>query len=110
MKESLLLLAILAITPAIGFSQSPQPRTHKTITGCLTSNGRPYEYRLTDEKGTTNIIYSTTLHLESYVGQFVTLVGDQSATPSTDTGTARPTPHFKVFDVQPASGSCKPDR
>jgi hypothetical protein len=108
MKETLLALAIL-ITPAISFSQSPKPQTHKTITGCLTSNGRPYEYRLTDEKGISNIIYSTTLHLDAYVGKFVTLVGDQSATPSTDTGTARPTPHFKVFEVQPASGSCKRD-
>jgi hypothetical protein len=53
------------------------------------------------------MVYSTTVHLDSYVGQSVTLIGNQSATPSTDTGTGRPMPHFVVLEVQPASGSCK---
>src|SRR4051812_23927572 len=106
MKQTLLVLAILVFTPGVGFSQSPSPRTHKRISGCLTS--RPFGYRLTNKKGTTNITYSTTLHLDSYIGQFVTLVGNESVTPSTDTGTGRPTVDFKVVKVQPASGNCKP--
>jgi hypothetical protein len=107
MRGSLFVLAILLVAPALAFSQSPKPKTHKTITGCLTSTSQPDEYRLVDEKGVTNIVYSVTIHLDSYVGQSVTLTGDQSATPSTDTGTGRPTPHFKVLEVKAASGSCK---
>jgi hypothetical protein len=105
MRGSLVVLAILLVEPVL--AQSPKPRTHQTITGCLTSTGSRHEYRLVDEKGVTNIVYSTTVHLNSYVGKSVSLVGDQSATPSTDTGTARPKPHFKVVEVQPGSGSCK---
>jgi hypothetical protein len=104
MRGRLFVLAILVVAPALAFSQSPK---QKTITGCLTSTGQPDEYRLVDKKGVTNLVYSTSVHLDSYVGQSVTLIGDQSATPSTDTGTARPKPHFKVVVVQPASGSCK---
>ena len=73
----------------------------------LASTGRPNEYQLVDEKGITNQVYSATVHLDSYVGQSVTLTGDQSATPSTDNGMGRPTPHFKVVKVQPTSGDCK---
>jgi hypothetical protein len=100
------ILVVLLFAPALTFSQSPAPKTHK-ITGCLTSTGQPHEYRLVDEKGVTNQVYSVTVHLDSYVGRFVTLTGDQSATPATDTGTGRPTPHFKVVNVQAGSGSCK---
>jgi hypothetical protein len=53
------------------------------------------------------MVYSSTVHLDSYVGQFVTLVGNQSATPSRDEGMGRPMPHFVVLEVQPASGKCK---
>ena len=109
MRGSLLVPAILVVTPALALSQSPKPKTHSTITGCLTHTSQPDEYRLVDENGVTNVVYSVTVHLDSYVGQSVTLTGDQSATPSTDTGTARPTPHFKVFKVEPASGNCKPE-
>jgi len=100
-------LAVLVVAPALAFSQSPNPKTHSKITGCLTSTGHPNEYQLVDEKGITNQVYSATVHLDSYVGQSVTLTGDQSATPSTDNGMGRPTPHFKVVKVQPASGDCK---
>jgi hypothetical protein len=106
-EGNLLVLAILVVTPALAFSQSPKPNTHSTITGCLTHTSQPDEYRLVDESGFTNIVYSVTVHLDSYVGQSVTLSGDQSATPSTDTGTAQPMPHFKVVKVKPASGACK---
>lgn len=77
-----------------------------TITGCLTSAEHD-TYRLVDEKGVTHMVYSSTVHLDAYVGQYVTLTGSQSATPSTDTGTARPMPHFTVTEVQPATGQCK---
>jgi hypothetical protein len=107
MRGRLFVFAILVVAPALTFSQSPKTKTHQTITGCLTSTGSSHEYQLVDEKGVTNIVYSTTVHLNSYVGQSVSLVGDQSATPSTDTGTAQPMPHFKVVKVQPASGNCK---
>ena len=103
----LVLVSILLVTPALGFGQSPKPKTHSTITGCLTHTSQPDEYRLVDEKGVTNIVYSVSVHLDSYVGQSVALSGDQSATPSTDTGTAQPMPHFKVVKVKPASGTCK---
>lgn len=119
MRGSLFVLAILVFTPALGFSQAnapdaaqnskPQTATHSTITGCLTSS-KHHTYRLVDEKGQTNMVYSgktVQLDLDSYVGKSVTLVGDQSATPSTDTGTGRPMPHFNVLEVRPASGSCK---
>lgn len=116
MRGSLLLIITLAVTPGLfsqnsqsapstGSPQSVTPGHRTTITGCLT--GEPDHYRLTDEKGVTNIIYGTTVHLDSYVGRPVTLLGVQSATPSTDTGTARPMPHFKVLEVHPASGNCK---
>jgi len=107
MRRRLFVFAILAVVPALTFSQSPKAKTHSTITGCLTSTGHPNEYQLVDEKGITNQVYSTTVHLDSYVGQSVTLTGDQSATPSTDNGMGRPTPHFKAVKVQPASGDCK---
>ena len=103
----LVLACILVVTPALSFSQSPKPKTHSTISGCLTSGDHPDEYRLVDEKGVTNIVYSVSVHLDSYVGQSVALTGDQSARPSTDTGTAQPMPHFKVVKVKPASGTCK---
>jgi hypothetical protein len=107
MRRRVLVFAILVVAPALTFSQSPKSKTHSTITGCLTSTGHPNEYQLVDEKGITNQVYSATVHLDSYVGQSVTLTGDQSATPSTDNGMGRPTPHFKVVKVQPASGDCK---
>lgn len=107
MKKKLFVLAIMVVAPVLVLSQSPKPRTHLTITGCLTSGDQPHEYRLVDEKGVTNQVYSATIHLDSYIGQSVTLTGDQSATPSTDTGTGRPQPHFKVVKVQPSSGTCK---
>jgi len=107
MRVRLFVLAIMVVAPAIAFSQSPKPKTHSKITGCLTSTGQPDQYRLVDEKGVMNEVYSVSVHLDSYVGQSVTLTGDQSATPSTDTGTARPTPHFKVVKVEPAPGNCK---
>jgi hypothetical protein len=84
-----------------------KPRTHNKITGCLSSTGHPDEYQLVDERGVTNLVYSVTVHLDSYVGQSVTLTGDQSAMPGTDTGTAQPSPHFKVLKVHAASGNCK---
>ena len=107
MRGRLFALVILVVAPVLAFSQSPKPKTHSKITGCLTSTGDPEGYQLVDEKGITNLVYSATLHLDSYVGQSVTLIGDQSAMPSTDTGTARPMPHFRVLKVHPASGNCK---
>jgi hypothetical protein len=107
MRGSLFVVAILVVASALAFSQSPEPKTYSTITGCLTSTDIPDEYQLVDEKGVTYIVYSVSIHLDSYAGQSVTLIGDQSATPSTDGGTGRPTPHFKVLEVKPASGTCK---
>lgn len=107
MRGRLFIVAISLVVPLLAFSQSPQPKTHSKITGCLTKAGQPHEYLLVDQNGVTNQVYSVSIHLNSYVGKSVTLVGDQSATPSTDTGTARPTPHFKVVEVQAGSGECK---
>src|SRR5215472_9612490 len=119
MRRSRLALAVLVAASALAFSQNDKPsaaqnaevqpaahRKHNSITGCLT-NGDHDTYRLVDQKGVTNMVYSSTVHLDSYVGQFVTLTGSKSATPSTDTGTSRPMPHFAVTGVHPATGQCK---
>jgi hypothetical protein len=115
MRGNLFLLSILVVTSAFAFSQTNAPAQnskgqstkHKsTITGCLTSS-KGKDYRMVDQKGKKNIVYSKTVDLDSYVGKSVTLVGDLSATPSTDEGTGRPMPVFWAFEVQPASGNCK---
>ena len=119
MKQGLVLLTIVLVAPALASSQTETPstsqgsnpptalhRNHVTITGCLTKNPHN-EYELVDQKGTNNLLYGSIVNLSSYVGQFVTLVGDRSATPSTDAGTARPMPHFLVRKVRLASGECK---
>ena len=119
MKGSRFILAALVGASSLAFSQSDKPSAgansdiqlvthHKqnSITGCLTS-AEHYTYRMVDQKGVTNMVYSSTVHLDSYIGQFVTLVGSKSATPSTDTGTGRPMPHFAVTAVHPATGQCK---
>ena len=119
MRRSRFVLTMLVAASALAFSQTSVPSPtqndgsqpighHKrsTISGCLTSAEHD-TYRLVDEKGVTHMVYSTTVHLDSYVGQFVTLVGSQSAMPSTDTGTSRPMPHFAVTAVHPATGQCK---
>jgi hypothetical protein len=110
---------IIALAPTFAVSQtdnqgagqnnnrpSATSRHRSEITGCLAGSD-PDHYLLKDQNGVTNMVYSTTVHLDSYVGQSVTLVGFQSATPSTDTGTARPMPHFNVLEVHPGSGNCK---
>lgn len=119
MKGSRFILAVLVAASSLAFSQSDKPSAaansdvqlvthhkHNSITGCLTSAEHD-TYRLVDQKGITNMVYSSTVHLDSYIGQFVTLVGSKSATPSTDTGTGRPMPHFAVTAVHPATGQCK---
>jgi hypothetical protein len=119
MKESLFLLTILLVAPVLASSQTQNPsatqdsnrqtaqqRNQITITGCLTSRHHK-EYQLVDEEGTTNLLYSPTVNLDSYVGQSVTLVGNRGASPGTDTGTSRPMPHFMVVEVRPAPGKCK---
>lgn len=119
MRGSRFVLTVLVAASALAFGQSSTPNAtqnggsqatgrhqRSTITGCLTSAEHD-TYRLVDQKGVTHMVYSSTVHLDSYVGQFVTLVGSKSATPSTDTGTARPMPHFTVMEVQPATGQCK---
>jgi len=119
MRRNRFMLAVLVVASSLAFSQSDKPSAaenggsqpaghhkHNTITGCLT-NGEHDTYRLVDQKGVTNMVYSSTVHLDSYVGQFVTLTGSKSATPSTDTGTSRPMPHFAVTGVHAATGQCK---
>src|SRR5262249_9868008 len=109
MRGSLFALTILVVAPTLAFSQTEHnPKTAKqaTITGCL-SKTKGNQYQLVDQKKVTNLLISDTVNLESYVGQSVTLIGNQSATPSTDTGTKRPTPTFRVREVQQASGTCK---
>jgi hypothetical protein len=119
MRGSRFVLAVLVVSSSLAFSQSSKPSAaendgsqpvghhkHGSITGCLTSAEHD-TFRLVDQKGITNMVYSSTVHLDSYVGQFVTLTGSQSATPSTDTGTGRPMPHFAVTGVHAATGQCK---
>jgi len=115
MKMHLGLLVILSIMPTLVSSQTETPNTtqshsqknrHVTITGCLSKTPHG-EYELVDQKGVHNLVYkSERVDLDSHVGQSVTLTGDRSATPGTDTGTARPMPHFIVRELRPASGTC----
>ena len=115
MKERLLLLTVLLVTPALVSSQTGAPkaaqghgppmhlgRNQSALTGCLMKNPHG-EYVLVDEKGIHNLLYSSTVPLDTYLGQSVTLIGEQSATPRTDTGTTR---LIKVVDLRPASGKC----
>lgn len=110
MRTIRFVMAVVVAASTLAFSQAGTPSTQNgkrsTITGCLTSSAHD-TYRLVDQKGVTNMVYSTTVRLDSYVGQFVTLVGNQSAKPSRDEGTGKPMPHFVVLEVQPASGTCK---
>jgi hypothetical protein len=109
MQLRLFPIVILLVIPAIVFSQSATPKTpshYVTITGCLTKNAHG-EYELVDQKGVHNLVYkSERVDLESYVGQSVSLTGEQSATPSTDTGTSHPMPHFVVKKFKHGSGRC----
>src|SRR5579863_3405517 len=98
MRGRLFVFAILAVAPALTFSQTPKPTTHSTITGCLTSTGHPNECQLVDEKGITNQVYSGTVHLDSYVGQFVT---------SRETNPQRPALIMGWDDRRPTSRSRK---
>lgn len=104
----LLLSAVLAVSQSSSDadSQSHKETNQVTITGCLLKSPHNH-YEIVDEKGITNLVYSSKVKLGAYVGKSVTLTGERSAMPSTDTGTSRPMPHFVVKDVQPASGSCK---
>lgn len=118
MGERFFLLTVLMVTPALVSSQTVVPKApqkhgrpmhlspnQSAVTGCLKKNSHN-EYELVDENGNHNLLYSSTVPLETYVGQSVTLVGERSATPNTDMGTARPMPYFKVVDLRPASGKC----
>lgn len=121
MRKSLFVLTVLLATSALVYSQNenqnqnqgatqsmsrPPAQQHSTITGCL-SSGKHGDFQLVDQEGRTNIVYSPSVHLDSYVGQSVTLVGDKDTSQGTDTGTGRTTAHFKVYEVQPGSGNCK---
>jgi hypothetical protein len=111
-------LVITLVIPSLAFGQSATPKTTQiawqshqqehqvTITGCLAKNSHG-DYELVDQNGVHNLVYkSGSVDLESHVGQSVSLTGKQSATPSTDTGTSRPTPHFVVRKLRQGSGKC----
>lgn len=109
MKVRLFLPLIPLVISALAFSQSATPKKttqEVTITGCLTKNSHG-DFELVDQKGVHNLVYkSERVDLESHVGQSVSLTGQQSAKPSTDTGTSRPMPHFVVKKLQEGSGKC----
>jgi hypothetical protein len=118
MEESFFLLTVLLVTPALVSSQTAVPkatqdhgrpmhlkRNQSAVTGCLTKNSHN-EYELVDEKGNHHLLFSSTVPLDTYLGQSVTVIGERSATPSTDMGTARPLLYFNVVDLRPASGRC----
>ena len=118
MEGRFFLLTVLLITTALVCSQTGVPkgtqdhghpmhlkRNESAVTGCLTKTPHN-EYELVDEKGIHNLLYSSTIPLDTYVGQSVTVIGERGSTPTTDMGTARPLPYFKVVDLRPASGKC----
>lgn len=115
MGERFLLLTVLLVTPTLVSSQSGVPKAtqdhgrpmhlklnQSAVTGCLTKNPHN-EFELVDVKGIHNLLYSSTVPLDTYVGQSVTVIGERSSTPSTEMGTAPP---IKVVDLRPASGKC----
>jgi hypothetical protein len=94
MEERFFILTVLLVTPALVSSQTGVPkatqdhghpmhlkRNQSVVTGCLMKNPHN-EYELVDEKGNHNLLYSSTVPLDTYVGQSVTLIGERSATPS----------------------------
>jgi hypothetical protein len=101
MKICVLFLTVILAVPALASSQK-----NVTVTGCVTKNSHN-EYEIVDQKGTTYILYGSIVDLASYAGQFVSLVGDRSATPSTDNADPRPMPHLLVRKAHQASGTCK---
>jgi len=118
MEKRFFLLTVLLVTPALVSSQTGVPkatqdhghpmhlqRNQSALTGCLTKNSHD-EYELVDEKGIHNLLYSSTVPLDTYVGQSVTLVGERSTMPIPEMGTSRHAPYFKVVDLRPASGKC----
>ena len=92
-----------ASNPTQNNSQSHPELNQMAITGCLTKSSLN-EYELVDQDGVHNLPYSATVKLDSYVGQEVTLIGRQSATPTIDTA-GHSSPHFQVSKVEPA-GKC----
>jgi hypothetical protein len=122
MRGTLFLLTILLVTPALAYCQNEPSRatensyrqsapqeSNSTLTGCLT--GKPDEYQVTDQEGTTHLLFSPTVNLSSHVGQSVTLQGEQDvrrdASASSDEGTAHGMHFFRVLAVTQTSGACK---
>lgn len=115
MKASLFFLTMLLVSASLASGQTGTPnptqnnsrgqleRNQMAVTGCLTKNSLN-EYELVDEEGVHNLPYSATVKLDSYVGQEVTLIGRQSATPTFDTA-GHSSPHFQVSKVESA-GKC----
>ena len=102
---SAIVLLVATLNSANSEAQRASKKTHVTISGCL--NKLHDDYELVDQKGVHNLVYkSDHFDLEPYVGKSVTLVGDRSAMPSTDTATPRPMPHFVVKELRPGTGSC----
>lgn len=113
MKLTTLLCMTLLLCPVAIPAQQPSQEkdnelSHKdlAITGCLTKNSLK-EYELVDQEGTDNLPYSSTIDLDKYVGQSVTLVGRRAATPSAETSSGQSKTHFLVKKVESASGECK---
>ena len=90
MEERLFFLIVLLVTPALVSSQTAVPKatqdhghpmhlkpTQTAVTGCLTKNAND-EYELVDEKGNRNLLYSSTVPLDTHVEQSVTLIGERS--------------------------------
>lgn len=80
-----------------------------TLTGCLT--GKPNEYQVVDQTGTTHLIFAPDVDLSSYVGHRVEFSGQRDArrdaAASSDETTAHGPRFFKVVKVDKDLGSCK---
>lgn len=112
MKLTILLCMTVLVTPVILPAQQPSQGTDKqlghkdvVITGCLTKNAHN-EYELVDKDSGENLPYSTTVDLDRYVGQTVTLVGRRASTPNAETTPGPVQSHFLVKKVESASGRC----
>lgn len=108
MKPTILLFMTLLLSSVPVLAQQSQGKIdHKdvTITGCLFKDAHG-QYELVDKEGIDNLPYSSTVDLDKYVKQTVTLVGRRASTPSAETTPGPLQTHFLVKKVQSASGQC----
>ena len=106
----LLLIPVSVVSGQTGASTVPQTnsqpqeeRTEISVTGCLTKDSSN-QYELVDQEGVHNLPESSSISLDQFVGQEVTLIGQRTPMP-TKNSVAQPKARLAVSKVQ-VSGKC----